>query len=52
LLEPSNVERKDDFMDDELERILMEAVVPCFKVLSQQLPGGNEDNHEIPVSGM
>jgi hypothetical protein len=35
-------------MNDELESIWKDAVVACFKVLSQHLPGWTEKNHEKP----
>jgi hypothetical protein len=31
---------------DELERMWKEVVVPYFKVLSRQSPGGSKKNHE------
>jgi hypothetical protein len=34
-------------MNNKLERIWKEAVVPLFKVLCQHLPGGTEENQEI-----
>jgi hypothetical protein len=33
-------------MNNELQRIWIEAVVDLFKVLSWRLPGGLEENHE------
>jgi hypothetical protein len=37
-------------MNDEVGRILKEAVVTCCPVLSQYFPGGTEEKSEIPVS--
>lgn len=33
-------------MNDELERLRREALVPCFKIISPHVPGGTEDNYE------
>jgi hypothetical protein len=38
-------------VDNEIERMWKEAVVACFKVISQYLPGGTEENHENIHSG-
>jgi hypothetical protein len=38
-------------MHSELERIWKEAAVIKFKVLSQHLPVGTQENHEKPQSG-
>jgi hypothetical protein len=35
-------------MNDELERMWNEGVVAHFKVLSQHLPEGTEENHKKP----
>jgi hypothetical protein len=32
--------------DDELVKMWVEAVVTCFKVISQNLPGGAKKNYE------
>jgi hypothetical protein len=36
---------------DELERLWKEAVIACFKLLSQNLPEVTEEDYEIPQSG-
>jgi hypothetical protein len=38
-------------VNDELERMWKEAVMAEFKVLSWNLPGRTEENHEKPQSG-
>jgi hypothetical protein len=35
-------------MNNELERMLKEAVVAKFEVLSRNLPGGTAENRETP----
>jgi hypothetical protein len=38
-------------VNDELERIYKKAFVAYFRILSQHLSGGTEDNHKQPQSG-
>jgi hypothetical protein len=37
-------------VNDELEKMLKEAVVVYFKALSQHFPGGTEENHENVIN--
>jgi hypothetical protein len=37
-------------MNNELERIMKEAVVAQFETLYWYLPGGTEENHKTPQS--
>jgi hypothetical protein len=38
-------------MNDKFERIWKEVIMAYFKMLSQYLPGGSEENHKNPHSG-
>jgi hypothetical protein len=38
-------------MNNELERIRKGVIVACFKILSKNMTGRTEENHEISHSG-
>jgi hypothetical protein len=35
-------------MDDELEKIWKDTIMPLIEILSRHLPSGPEENHENP----
>jgi hypothetical protein len=39
-------------MIKEWGKIWKEVVIACFKVLSEHLPGGTEENHNLRIDGL